>query len=152
LDGQDGSPVTLQDNLDRLIIAAAASRLSANGIGLFVVPPSFFFSGRSALRSFPALGLGIETALLLPAGSFAPYTNIPTYVISVRKHECSRPGIHLGDLATAINLGRPGDAFEFPQHPNAIFVPMIGISDVIVSFDELALKRQDYVQVALGNW
>jgi hypothetical protein len=35
LNGKDGSPVTLHDNLDGLILAAAASKLTAKGIGAF---------------------------------------------------------------------------------------------------------------------
>jgi hypothetical protein len=50
-----------------------------------VVAPSFFLSGRSVLRQFPNLGLTVKSALALPFGSFAPYTNVPTYLVTVRK-------------------------------------------------------------------
>src|SRR5205814_2102428 len=53
------------------------------GVGLFVVPQSFFFSQRSVLRQFSNLGLTVEAALALPVGSFAPYTNVSTYLVVV---------------------------------------------------------------------
>jgi hypothetical protein len=186
-------------------------RLSVHGIGLFVIPPSFFFSQRSILRQFTNLGLSIEAALALPAGSFAPYTNIPTYLVVIRKRilldrmfvaqlstdsntnlqivsnlkegkeggtlELGRfvdpqsfisldsirtaeqfqaaerkfgaPALGLEDLSTAINLGRPQEGFKFDQHDNAIFIPLIGTSDVVNSVDELTLRPQNYAQVVI---
>src|SRR5438552_14408072 len=73
-----GESVELQDDLGNLLLVATSIRLSADGVGLFVVTPSFFFSQRSVFRHFNALGLGMEAALALPPGTFAPYTNIPT--------------------------------------------------------------------------
>jgi hypothetical protein len=87
LKSKDGSCVTLQGDLGHLILTAAATRLTGRGIGLFVVTPSFFFPGRNVLQSFPALGLSVDAALALPAGSFAPYTNIPAYLLVVRKRD-----------------------------------------------------------------
>jgi len=86
----DGSSIDLRDDLGNLILTSASMRLSAGGIGLFVVSESFFFSERSVLRHFKALGIGIEAALALPPGAFAPYTNITTYLIVTRKHPVSR--------------------------------------------------------------
>lgn len=205
-----GESVELRDDLGNLILVAASMRLSAEGMGLFVVTPSFFFSERSVFRQLDALGLGLEAALSLPSGTFAPYTNIPAYLVVVRKRPVSRmfvgqlssdtntnrqiianfkerneggslelgrfvqplpfrgldairiaerfekaerqfggPAVSLEDIATAINLGRPGDDFEFPKQDNAVFIPLIGISDVVDSRDDLTLKRQNYAQVAI---
>jgi hypothetical protein len=55
----------------------------------------------------------------------------------------------LGDIATAINLGRYGEEFKFDNQENAIFVPLIGITDVVTSVDELGLKPQNYAQVII---
>jgi hypothetical protein len=206
----DGNQIELRDDLGNLILVTAAMRLSADGVGLFVIPPSFFFSQRSVLRQFTSLGLTVEAALVLPSGSFAPYTNMPTYLVVVRKralarmfvaqlssdaktnlqivsnltegkeggmlelgrfvdplsftgldsirtaerfqaaeHKFEAPALRLEDLATAINLGRHGEGFKFPPHDNAIFIPMIGISDVVDSLDDLTLKPQNYAQVAI---
>lgn len=210
LTGQDGKQIELRDDLGNLILVAAAMRLSADGVGLFVIPSSVFFSQRSVLHQFITLGLTVEAALALPSGSFAPYTNIPTYLVVVRKRVLSRmfvaqlsndaktnsqivfnlkemkeggtlelgrfvdpqsftgldsirtaerlkaaerkfeaPALRLEELSTAINLGRHGEGFNFPPHDNAIFIPMIGTSNVVDSLDDLTLKPQNYAQVAI---
>jgi hypothetical protein len=184
--------------------------LSREGIGIYIVTPSFFFSSRSVLHHFGEIGLGVEAALALPPGSFAPHTNIQTYLVVVRKRVVDRmfvgqlstdaktnlqiisnfregtaggplelgryvasktftgldsirlaerlehasrmfgaPAICLGDLALTITLGRSGSDFHFPTVENAIFVPLIGISDVVDSQDEMTLKAQNYAQVAI---
>ena len=85
-------------------MATAAVRLSADGVGLFVVPPSFFFSPRSVLHHFANLGLSVEAALALPSGSFAPYTNIPTYLVVVRKRSTER--MFVAQLSSDVNTNR----------------------------------------------
>ena len=80
-----GIPVELKDNLGNLILAAASARLSDNGVGIFVVPISFFYARRSILKRFSELGLNVEAALALPAGSFAPYASISTYIVVLTK-------------------------------------------------------------------
>lgn len=60
------------------------------------------------------------------------------------------PSVVLEDLATEINLGRFGEGFKFPAVANAVFVPMIGQSDVVDSIDELTLKAQNYAQVVVA--
>ncbi|MGA7951449.1 MAG: restriction endonuclease subunit S, partial [Thiobacillaceae bacterium] len=59
------------------------------------------------------------------------------------------PAVVLEDLASAINLGRYGEDFKFPEASNAVFVPMIGQSDVVASIDDLSLKAQNYAQVLI---
>jgi len=210
LPGIDGTPVELRDDFGNLILAAAAARLSNEGVGFFVVLPSFFFSQRSVLRQLPVLGFSVEAALALPSGSFAPYTNIETFLVVVRKNSTSRmfvaqlssdtntnlqilanfkegkeggrlelgrfidplsfkgldsirlaerlhqigsrfgtTAVRLEELATVINLGRFGDDFKFPQQENAIFIPLIGISNVVESLEDFTLKPQNYAQVAI---
>ena len=205
-----GNSIELKDDLGNLILAAATARLSENGVGLFVVPPSFFFTERSVLKRFADLGFNVDAALALPPGSFAPYTAIATYLLVVTKSppkpmfvaqlsgdpntnsqvlsnlangveggavELGRyvealdfrgidslragdyfetaskqigfPAVVLEDLATEINLGRFGDGFKFPPASNAVFVPMIGQSDVVASIDDLSLKAQNYAQVTI---
>lgn len=204
-----GKPIELRDKLGNLIMAKAAVRLSEEGIGMFVVPLSFFFQ-HSVLRQFNSLGLGIEAALELPSSTFTPYTSIKTCLVIVRKRQVSRmfvgqlssdlktnsqimanfkggkeggklelgrfvepfsfkgldyiriaewceqaqrqfgaPAVQLGELSASINLGRPGDNFEFPKQDNSIFIPLIGISEVVDSTNDLTLKRQNYAQVVI---
>ena len=42
-----------------------------------------------------------------------------------------------GDVKSAINLGRPGDEFAFQPLENAIYIPLIGNSDVMESPDAI---------------
>lgn len=203
-----GEPVRCNGELGPIVLAAAAMRLSPEGIGLFVVSPSFFFGQRSILRNLPRLGLGVEAALALPAGSFAPFSSTSAYLIVVRKrasaqmfvaqlsqdihtnrqivanlregktdgvlelgrfvspetfrglesmrlaeqlrqaeHRFEGPAVQLGTLAQEIQLGRPSDEFQFSGAENALYIPLIGISDVVDSTEAMTLKRQNYAQV-----
>ena len=205
-----GEDVELRDELGNLVMVAASLHLSSSGIGLFVVTPSFFFSQRSVFRQFGVLGLGVQAALGLPSGTFAPYTNIRALLLVVRRkpeermfvaqlsgdentnlqildnlrqgHEggtlelgrfvdplsftsletirtaerfgeaerCfAAPAVKLVELATAINLGRFGDAFAFQPQDNSLFIPLIGNSEVEDSLDDLTLKKQNYAQVVI---
>ncbi len=208
--GLSGNDIVLRDNLGNQILVAASMRLSTEGIGLFVVTPSFFFSRSSVFQHFSALGLSLDAALALPAGTFAPHTGIPSYLVIVRKHPISKmfvaqlsndsntnrqvisnftngeegnslelgrfvdslsfkgldmirlqerfeqaeplfgtPAVTLEDLASVINLGRSSKDFQFSKLENSIFIPMIGISNVMGSLDDLTLKPQNYAQVAI---
>ncbi len=205
-----GEKVELRDNPGNVLMVAASLHLSPSGVGLFVVTPSFFFSPQSVLRQFGVLGLGVEAALALPSGTFAPYTNISTYLVIVRPKPADRmfvaqlsgdeksnlqildnlrqgreagalelgrfvdplsftslgairtderfremerrfgsPAVELGELATAINLGRFGGDFAFVAQDNALFVPLIGNSNVVDSLSDLTLKKQNYAQVVI---
>ncbi len=205
-----GDAIELADDLGNLILVAASTRLSFSGIGLFVVAPPFFFKQQSVFHRFSELGLGMEAALALPSGTFAPYTNIPAYLVVVRRKPSTRmfvaqlssdtntnlqvianfrqgteggslelgrfvdpksfrsighirsaemfalaerrfgaPSLRLEELATAIHLGRHGDKFAFQSLENAIFVPLIGNSNVMESLDDLTLKAQNYAQVVI---
>ncbi|MEI7685479.1 MAG: hypothetical protein WCL32_10655, partial [Planctomycetota bacterium] len=55
----------------------------------------------------------------------------------------------LGDLKTGIKLGRPGVEFAFQPLENAIYIPLIGKSDVAESPDTLTMKPQNYAQVVI---
>lgn len=205
-----GEKVDLRDDLGNLVMVAASLHLSSSGVGLFVVTPSFFFSYRSVLRQFGVLGLGVQAALALPSGTFAPYTNIPAFLLVVSRKEAARmfvaqlsgdektnlqilenfrqareggtlelgrfvdtlsfssleairtaerfveaerrfaaPAVKLAELATAINLGRFGEGFAFEAQDNALFIPLIGSSEVVDSLGDLTLKKQNYAQVII---
>lgn len=208
-----GDAVELIDDLGNLIMVAASLQLSSSGVGLFVVTPSFFFKQQSVFHRFSELGLGMEAALALPSGTFAPYTNISAYLIVVRRRPSTRMFVaqlsadpntniqvianfrqgteggslelgrfvtteafrgieylrasetmtaaekrfgvqasnlaELGDVKSGIQKGRPGDGFAFQPLENAIYIPLIGSSDVVESPDELKLKAQHYAQVVI---
>ncbi len=208
-----GEAVELADELGNLVMVAASMRLSSSGVGLFVVTPSFFFKQQSVFHRFSELGLGMEAALALPSGTFAPYTNIPAYLVVVRRRPSTRMFVaqlsadtntnrqvianfrqgteggslelgrfvaadtfrsiehlraseamtaaekrfgvqasnlaELGDVKSGITMGRPGDQFAFQPVDNAIYIPLIGNSDVVESPDAMTLKPQNYAQVVI---
>jgi hypothetical protein len=210
-----GEAVDLTDDLGNLVMVAASQRLSSSGVGLFVVTPSFFFKQQSVFHRFGELGLGVEAALALPSGTFAPYTNIPAYLVVVRRKPSTRMFVaqlsadtntnrqvidncrqgteggslelgrfvesasfrsidhlraddalssaetrfgvqasklaELGDEKSRITLGRPGEEFAFQPLENAIYIPLIGNSDVVESPDALTLKPQNYAQVVIDR-
>jgi len=209
---KSGDRLQLSGEMGAALLVAASLQLSATGIGLFVVTPSFFFARGSLVEELPQLGLCIAAALELPAGSLAPATNIPTFLVVVRKKvseemfvaqlsqdsrtnrqiidnlregradgplelgrlvaakgfrglDSLRLGeqltlaeqhfevraVRLGELTQSIRLGRPGEDFEFPETPNALYIPLIGISDVLEGSEVLTLKRQNYAQVAIDQ-
>lgn len=115
-----GENVELRGDLGNLVMVAASLHLSSSGVGLFVVTPSFFFSQRSVLRQFGVLGLGVEAALALPSGTFAPYTNISAYLVIVRRKPAERMFVAQlsGDEKTNLQIldnlrqGREGGTLE----------------------------------------
>ena len=210
LHSASGVPVEIADDCAWMILTASSLRLSPDGVAIFVVAPSFFFRTDSVLHKLGQLGLGIEAALALPAGTFAPHTNIVTYIIVLRKTTCDTmfvaqlahdrntnieiienfrqrradgpfelgryvaptsfrgleplrleeqlqnaerrfeiQPISLGDVASDIRLGRPQPEFEFPAAENALFIPLIGNSDVVDDPDALTLKKHNYAQIAI---
>lgn len=208
-----GKSAELADDLGSLVMVAASMRLSSSGLGLFVVTPSFFFKQQSVFRRFTELGLGMEAALALPSGTFAPYTNVLSYLVVVRRKPATqmfvaqlssdtntnlqitenlrqrteggslelgrfvepasfrsfehlraserlalaekRFGVQavslasLRDVKSGIMVGRPGDEFAFQPIENAIYIPLVGNSDVVESPDGLTLKPQHYAQVII---
>lgn len=208
-----GEAVELTDDLGNLVMVAGSMRLSPSGVGLFVVTPSLFFKQQSVFHRFSELGLGMEAALALPSGTFAPYTNISTYLVVVRRKPSTRMFVaqlsadtntnrhvianfgqgtegdslelgrfveatafrgfehlrasaamtaaenrfgvqasnlaDLGGVESGIKLGRPGNEFAFQVIENAIYIPIIGNSDVLESPGELTLKPQNYAQVVI---
>jgi len=99
-----GNVVELTGDLGSLIMIAASLRLGLTGIGLFVVTPSFFAKPQSVFRRLGELGLGLDAALALPAGTFAPYTNISAYLVVVRRNPSLR--MFVAQLSADANTNR----------------------------------------------
>ena len=57
------------------------------------------------------------------------------------------PSVTLGELAEEVTLGRVG--LDLSDKENAIFVPMIGTSNVVERIDEFTLKAQNYARVVI---
>jgi len=96
-----GKVTELDDDVGNQLLVASTMRLSPSGIALFVVTPSVFFSPRSVFPRLKDLGIGIEAAFSLPSGTFAPYTNIPAYLVVVRRRPSTR--MFVAQLSTDTN-------------------------------------------------
>ena len=208
-----GEVAEVADDVGNQLLVASTMRLSPSGIALFVVTPSVFFLQRSVFHRLNDFGIGIEAAFYLPSGTFAPYTNIPAYLVVARRRPSTRMFVaqlsadtntnlqvianfrqgteggslelgrfvaadtfrsidhlrasealtlaekrfgvqasnlaELGDVKSGIKMGRPGDQFVFQPLENAIYIPLIGNSDVVESPDALTLKSQNYAQVVI---
>jgi hypothetical protein len=205
-----GGFMEIRDDLGHLILTMTALRLTTAGIAIFVVPNSFLWSARTVRQHFDELGLGLEAVLALPAGAFAPYANLQTSIVVVRRKSLDRIFVaqlsadantnseilgnlkaekdtgtielgrfvearafkgldsirltdrldevrrsygfvahSLSELTSNIKLGRFGAEPTFPRQENAIFIPLIGITDVVTSQDEFSLKPQNYAQVVV---
>lgn len=206
-----GETIEIKGTISDRYVVAFSKKLKHEGVAIFIVTPSFFFSQTSALKYFDSLGIGVEAALALPSGTFSPYTGVSTYLLitknrivpkmfvaelsndattnlqiisnfkqgkeggslelgryvdaqsfrgleDIRRAEKFRQAeisfgtapVRLEEIATAINIGRSGDKYSFPEINNAIFIPLVGVSDVVDSRDDLKLKNQNYAQVAIN--
>jgi hypothetical protein len=63
----------------------------------------------------------------------------------------SIPGIPLIKIAKEINLTKASEAPGFEEHENAIYVPLIGRSEVRTLLSDLSLKPHNYAQVVLDE-
>lgn len=92
----------------------------------------------------------LELGRIVDAQSFTSLDAIRTAErFAAAEQRFGAPAVKLEELAIEINLGRFGEDFSFPSKDNAIFVPLIGNSDVRDSVDDLSLKKQNYAQVVV---
>jgi hypothetical protein len=77
---------SIRDTGDSLLVYEASKLLSADGVGLFVVPPRFIDPTRSnnVYNSLTQVGLSIDACFYLDPGTFRPFTEIAGYLIIVR--------------------------------------------------------------------
>lgn len=203
--------IEIARDLDSQILAAYSQQLKDDGVGIFVVTPGFFFR-KSAFNIMDEMGLYVDAVFELPAGTFAPSTNITTNLIVVKKGESEKlftgklssnnklnkqvinnyldnkesknldfgcfvdsnsfRGIdafraevefqrlrekYEGDfysieqISKSIKLGKQGESFEFSDIDNAMYIPLIGKSNVVGSVDELTMRPQNYAQIEINN-
>ena len=59
------------------------------------------------------------------------------------------PLVDLESLATEMHVGRSGDNFAFKKLDNAVYIPVVGNSEVVDSLEALHITPQNYIQVAI---
>jgi hypothetical protein len=87
---KDGSSMKFRTDLGHALLIATLDHLSLNGVGLFVVEPSFFWSPKSVRWELDELGFSLSAAFALPAGTFAPYTQISTHLVVIGRKATKR--------------------------------------------------------------
>lgn len=87
---KDNKRISVRDNLGQQILIASSLKLKPDGIGIFVLSGSFFYSETSVYRRLADFGLGIEAAFELSAGSYLSPTRIEDYLIFVRRRPVPR--------------------------------------------------------------
>ncbi|WP_146516783.1 restriction endonuclease subunit S domain-containing protein [Rubripirellula amarantea] len=73
---------------EHLVILESCRHLSEDGVGIFVVPSSFFDTFVCSERvqyELDQMGIRITSAIELPAGTFAPHTSITTHIVVMQK-------------------------------------------------------------------
>jgi N-6 DNA Methylase len=78
----------VSDDYGNLLILQSCLRLSENGLGVFIVPNSFFFAsgGKGKARcTLEELGFRVTAAIELPAGTFHPLTSLTTHIVVLQK-------------------------------------------------------------------
>lgn len=96
----------------------------------------------------------LELGKFVETDSFRSFEHQRTMEKITAAEKCS--GIRASTLADledpklGVTLGKPGGRFSFEPLDNAIYVPMIGNSDVVVGQDDLKLKPHNYAQVVIN--
>lgn len=91
-------------------------------------------------------------------GRVVPYSTFQSYQHLVGQERVAEvedrlgiPGIPLIKIATAINLTKAKEPPGFDEEENAIYVPLIGRSDVKTLLSDITLKPHNYAQVVLDE-
>jgi hypothetical protein len=95
--------IQLKDDWGNLIILKASLLLDSEGVGFFLVPPSFMRE-RGETKVYTNLerfGLFIDAALSLPSGTFAPATQIPGLLLIIRRKKPSH--LFVGELTSDLS-------------------------------------------------
>ncbi len=91
--------VIIKDIQEYMWLLESSIHLKPHGTAIFIVPNGFFFRHQpySVYANLEKFGLVIDAALSVPAGTFAPYTSIPTTLIFLRRAEQS--SFFVGELS-----------------------------------------------------
>lgn len=83
----NGHHVKLHDSKSNIFLLQSALRLSDAGAAVFLVPNGFFFrEGKALVRdALPSFSLYMNAVIALPAGAFAPFTNISLNILFISR-------------------------------------------------------------------
>lgn len=104
-----GRIVEVNDDVGHLLILKSLLRLSDNGVGLFIVPPTFISRVRSkgVYANLPRFGFSLDAFISFPAGTFALFTNIQGGMAIVRRG--AQESIFVGELTENPDRRRAAD-------------------------------------------
>ena len=78
----------IRDSETSLLVLESAQHLSADGVGIFLMPNSFFRFSKNGVRSSLArFDLFIDAVIALPAGVFSPVMAIPSNIVFISRTE-----------------------------------------------------------------
>ena len=81
-------PIEIRDQIGNLVLLKSSLHLKHEGIGIFILSPSFFFESFSSVYNHLSdFGIYVNNILSIPAGSYFPLTNIDLLLIMVSKQE-----------------------------------------------------------------
>jgi N-6 DNA Methylase len=108
----------IKDDYGFILVLEACRHLTEKGVGIFVLPSSFFFRPSEARHALARLGIRVVAAVELPAGTFRPSTSISTHVVllqrSTNQHlftaRFADDAKHQADLLRNLRDGKAGKA------------------------------------------
>jgi len=91
--------VIVADELPNQVLLSTSLRLSPDGIGVFVVTPSFLWkhSAKGVRANLSRFGLSLDAVFSVPEGAFAPMTSMSSAIVVVRRGES--PDLFVGEVA-----------------------------------------------------
>ena len=88
----------IRDSETSLVVLESAQHLSADGVGIFLLPNSFFRLSKNGVRtSLAKFGLFVNAVIGLPAGVFSPVTAIPSNIVFISRTQKLK--LFVGQLA-----------------------------------------------------
>lgn len=205
-----GEKIIIEGDLGHQILIASSLRLKPDGIGIFILPHSFFNSNESIFRHLTNIGLGVEAAFELPPVNFFS-TRSDRNLVIIRKRQLQQifigqlsedislnntvlnnlsgnksggtvelgryvdaatfSGIdivriiekveklgqqygapkNLGEIAKGIEIGGANIKYAFRDQENAIYIPIVGESDVKLLSADLIYRPKYYAQVLIDQ-
>lgn len=95
-------------------------------------------------------GATAELGRIIEAASFCGLDGVRAAEFIARTElEFGTRAVSLDDVASAVIMGRPHVSFSFQEHECAIYIPLVGTSDVVESVEDLKIKNQNYAQVII---